>query len=77
MNVVELRCHAAELASIMTELRSWLDHRLAETSRFELVSFRVGGIAIRLQFREPSHATICARAFDGTVLRRPHLPPLP
>jgi hypothetical protein len=72
-----LRCQAAELASIMTELRSWLDHRAAETSRFELVSLRVGDIAIRLQFREPNHATICARAFAGKVLGDPHPSLLP
>jgi hypothetical protein len=77
MNVVELRCHAPQLASIMTELRSWLDHRAAETSRFELVSLRVGGVAIRLQFREPSHATICASRFDGKILGEPQPPVLP
>jgi hypothetical protein len=41
---------------------TWLDHHEVETSMFGLAFVGANGIAIRLRFRDPSHATICANA---------------
>lgn len=72
MNAVELRCHGAGLATVMTEARSWLDHHQAQTSLFELASAEVGVVVLRLQFQDTRQASAFANAFSGEVLSERH-----
>ena len=71
MNVVQVRCHTADLGAAMTEMRAWLDRQQAETSLFELLTARAGAVVLRLEFPQSQHAIEFAAVFGGKVLTEP------
>ena len=68
VNVVQVFCNTANLGAAMTEMRGWLDRNQAETSLFELLSPRAGGVVLRLEFSQQRHAIEFAAVFGGKVL---------
>lgn len=71
MNVVQVRCHTANLGASMTEMRGWLDRNQAEISLFELLSREAGAVVLRLEFGQLQHAIEFAAIFGGEVMAEP------
>lgn len=71
MNVVQVRCHTANLGGAMTEMRAWLDRNQTETSLFELLSREPGAVVLRLEFHQQQQAIEFAAVFGGKVLAEP------
>lgn len=68
MHIVEVRRRAAELAAMMAQMRSWVDHHRAEPGAFEMAFLPERQLRCRLSFHRPSEALAFARAFDGELL---------
>jgi hypothetical protein len=64
--VVELTIAEAEFTDRMNEMRTWLDHRHAEPSRFRFASGDAAG-ECRVHFASEADAAAFALQFGGTV----------
>ena len=63
---VEVRRIGAELADLMSDMRTWLDHHSIEPELFHH-STGCPGLAFRVGFRTEPHAAAFADAFGGRL----------
>jgi hypothetical protein len=74
---VEVGCDAEDLATVMSEMRAWLDAHRFEPDTYRHIVVRES-ITIHLQFKVESKAIAFARAFSGQLVklsrRRLHSP---
>jgi arginine/ornithine N-succinyltransferase beta subunit len=69
MNLVEVRCESGGVATLMGQMRSWLDaHHTAPSL------FRIDGHFFRLEFGAEDDAMAFAEAFGGHVIGLSELP---
>ena len=68
MHVVEVRRCGADLGAVMVQMRARTDHYKTEPSLFEVASLRHFEDRFRREFRNASHASGFARAFEGELL---------
>ncbi len=68
MHIDEARRCDADLGLVMVQMRAWVDHCKTEPSLFEVAVLRHFEDRIRLEFRNASHASGFARAFEGELL---------
>ncbi len=64
---VEVRCDAENLASVMSEMREWLDGRRVEPDIFRH-TVEAAGVTIHLQFKVESEAIAFDHAFSGQLI---------
>jgi hypothetical protein len=64
--IVELRYIVGDLADLMCDMRTWLDHNGIEADEFNHCS-GTPGVAFRVGFKNQDHAAAFAEAFGGWV----------
>ena len=68
MHVVEVRRRNADLATVMAQLRTWLDNQGIEPALFEIAFLPGRETRFRLQFKKQGDAATFANSFDGEML---------
>jgi hypothetical protein len=68
MYSVEVGCGAEDLATVMSEMREWLDAQRFEPDIFRHIVARKS-ITIHVQFKSESGAIAFAQAFSGQLVK--------
>ena len=55
--------HGSSVGSLMSDMRTWLDHHEIELKAFRATTLPFGGVAFDVEFRRPSQATLFRAAF--------------
>ena len=55
----------SSLGSLMSDMRTWLDHQGIQPTDFKALTLPFGTVAFDVQFRHPGQATLFRTAFAG------------
>lgn len=53
----------SSVGSLMSDMRTWLDHQGVQPTIFKAITLPLGGIAFDVEFRSPDQATLFRTAF--------------